>query len=74
MKRHQIYSTHPWYIRLLWFKLLFSNHDVTHLIREQLLSGSPASVEEANIPTSPESAAQALDGSSLVEVDNICLQ
>jgi hypothetical protein len=58
----QAYYTHPWYIRLLWFKLLFGNRGVTHLIREQLLPGSPGSVEEAKIPTSLGSAAQALDG------------
>jgi hypothetical protein len=27
-----VYDTHPWSIRLLWFKLLFGNRGVTHLI------------------------------------------
>ena len=58
----QAYYTHPWSIRLLWFKLLFGNRGVTHLIREQLLPGSPGSMEGAKIPTGPGSAAQALDG------------
>jgi hypothetical protein len=48
--------------RLPWFKQFFGNHGVTHLIREYLVSGSPASAEEAKLPTSLEFAARALDG------------
>jgi hypothetical protein len=31
-----VYDAHPWSIRLLWFKLLFGNRGVTHLIWERL--------------------------------------
>jgi hypothetical protein len=51
--------------------LFFDNHGVTHPTREWRSPCLTGSVKEQHALADPESAAQALMGSGLIEVDNI---
>ena len=44
---------------------LSGNHDLTHPTQERRLPGSPDLGKEQKVSTTPESAAQALDGVGL---------
>ncbi len=50
---------------------LFGNHGVTHPTQERRLPGSLDVGKEQKASTTPEFVAQALDGSGLIEIDNI---